>query len=622
MYNPAQQQGQDYAPVNAPQELPLLLNRYRVVEQRGSGGFSSVLVCLDTTLGRRVAIKCMPLESAATAGASTLNEALDEARITSKLNHPNIVTVHDFCVRDNIAYLIMEFVDGLTLSELMGRVEGGVLTYDECAYLLDCLSSVLDYAHSQGVLHLDIKPSNVFIDKDGTIKLGDFGMASLASAAGWEGARGGTVGYMPPEQLQGLTVDERTDVFAMAVVLYQALTGASPFAAKDAEASLKLIQKGAKPLTKVESEFKGPVSDCIGRALNPEPGARQDSAGELARAIMPYLGDEADGKDSVVSLMAQVRGETGPSEEAWGEAYDNGISFVERHPHAPALATRLASAATFAALGARFLPGITAAFGMGFESNTVALAGGLALAALGAAIPWAGGIATGALCVLAIFASGAYSPMFLVAVLVIALFIAWYYATAGSHVLSYATTLLASATATPLGSSALAGFTLRPKVAAICAAVGSVLSLIMTQISGSVAGSFMAGSFIANTTASTSTTAATITSTGTTPDGAAIAAALASLATKPSTWILLAGCVASAWLAALFNTKRSAGMRNLGQILALALLVALQLVAARVENDGIWTAPALYDLAVGVTFTVLMCIANAAQGQAVLREDV
>lgn len=590
MYDPSQQTGQGYTPANTPQELPLLLNRYRVVEQRGSGGFSSVFVCLDTTLDRRVAIKCMPLDSAASAGASTLNEALDEARITSKLNHPNIVTVHDFVVRDNIAYLIMEFVDGLTLSELMSRVEGGALTYDECAYLLGCLSSVLDYAHSQGVLHLDIKPSNVFIDKDGAIKLGDFGMASLASAAGWEGARGGTVGYMPPEQLQGLTVDERTDVFALAVVCYQALTGISPFAAKDAEASLKLIQKGAKPLAKVEAELKGPVSDCIGRALNPEPGARQDSAGELARAIMPYLGDEVDGKESIAGLMAQARGETGPSEEAWDEAHGNGISFVERHPHAPAVFTRLVSAAVFAALAARFLPGITEAFGMGFDATTVAWVGALALGVIGATLPFVGGIATGTLCVLAIFASGAYSPMFLVAVLVIALFIGWYFGTAGSHMLSYAAALLPAAVATPLGGPALAGLALGPKAAALSAGVGAILAVIMNQIGSGT--------------------------------GSEIAATLGQLATMPSTWISFAACVASAWLAALFNSKHSAGMRNLGQLLALALLVSLQLVAARVENGGIWTAPAMYDLAIGVTLTVLMCIANACLGTALLREDV
>ena len=176
--------------------------------------------------------------------------------ISSRLTHPNIVTVHDFEVRGNVAYLIMEYVSGLTLAELLARVEGGVLTYDECAHLLSSLAAALDFAHANDVLHLDIKPSNVFIDSSGAVKLGDFGMASLASAAGWEGARGGTVGYMPPEQLAGGLVDERTDVFALGVVCYQALTGISPFLAKDAEASRRKIERGAKPLAKVEPELR------------------------------------------------------------------------------------------------------------------------------------------------------------------------------------------------------------------------------------------------------------------------------------------------------------------------------------------------------------------------------
>ena len=150
-------------------EQPLLLARYRVVETRGTGGFGAVHVCWDTRLERRVAIKCMPLTAAPGMSSSTLAEALDEARITSRLTHPNIVTVHDFAVEGSVAYLIMEYVNGLTLAELMSRVEGGVLTYDECAHVLSSLAAALDFAHANGVLHLDIKPSNVFIDGSGIV---------------------------------------------------------------------------------------------------------------------------------------------------------------------------------------------------------------------------------------------------------------------------------------------------------------------------------------------------------------------------------------------------------------------------------------------------------------------
>ena len=177
-----------------------LLGRYRILEQRASGGFGSVAVCWDTRLQRRVAIKCMPLFSDDGSGAmaSTVDEALAEARTSSMLSHPNIVTVYDFEWDGENAYLVMEYVDGVTLGELLARVEGGVLMPAEVSHLLGGVMSALAYAHENGVLHLDIKPANIMIDRSGTPKLGDFGMASLASAAGYGGARGGTVGYMPP----------------------------------------------------------------------------------------------------------------------------------------------------------------------------------------------------------------------------------------------------------------------------------------------------------------------------------------------------------------------------------------------------------------------------------------
>ena len=201
----------------------LLLGRYRTIELRDTGGFGSVLVCWDVRLQRRVAVKCLPLDAEGDA-ASVVDEALAEARASSFLTHPNIVTVHDFAVDDRYAYIVMEYVDGVTLAELMARVEGGVLIWCEVAHVLRSVAAALAYAHDNGVLHLDIKPANVMVARDGSVKLADFGMASIASAAGWGGARGGTVGYMPPEQLTGDLVDERTDVFALAAVCYEALT--------------------------------------------------------------------------------------------------------------------------------------------------------------------------------------------------------------------------------------------------------------------------------------------------------------------------------------------------------------------------------------------------------------
>ena len=208
----------------------MLLGRYRIMGSCGTGGFGTVLACWDTRLQRRVAIKRMQLVSAegAAPSAATLAEGLAEARASSTLTHPNIVTVFDFEADESFAYLVMEYVDGITLTELLNRVEGGTLTGDEVAYLVQAVAGALSFAHRSGVLHLDIKPSNIMIDREGAIKLCDFGMATLASAAGYGDARGGTVGYMPPEQILGELVDERADVFSLAVVAWQALAGRGP----------------------------------------------------------------------------------------------------------------------------------------------------------------------------------------------------------------------------------------------------------------------------------------------------------------------------------------------------------------------------------------------------------
>lgn len=324
----------------------LLLGRYRTIELRDTGGFGSVLVCWDVRLQRRVAVKCLPLDAEGDA-ASVVDEALAEARASSFLTHPNIVTVHDFAVDDRYAYIVMEYVDGVTLAELMARVEGGVLIWCEVAHVLRSVAAALAYAHDNGVLHLDIKPANVMVARDGSVKLADFGMASIASAAGWGGARGGTVGYMPPEQLTGDLVDERTDVFALAAVCYEALTGLRPFEATTPAASLKLIEKGAPPLSDAEEGLGGPTTLAFQTALAPSPAGRMTDPEEFAGEVLPSLGDPDEGRDSIVSLLD----DEGSDEELFDEGAWRALDPPGRRiPWLPAAAARLASAGCTAAL--------------------------------------------------------------------------------------------------------------------------------------------------------------------------------------------------------------------------------------------------------------------------------
>lgn len=564
-------------------EQALLLGRYRVVETRGTGGFGSVQVCWDTRLERRVAIKCMPLATAPGMSASTLSEALDEARITSRLTHPNIVTVHDFEVRGNVAYLIMEYVSGLTLAELLARVEGGVLTYDECAHLLSSLAAALDFAHANDVLHLDIKPSNVFIDSSGAVKLGDFGMASLASAAGWEGARGGTVGYMPPEQLAGELVDERTDVFALGVVCYQALTGISPFLAKDAEASRRKIERGAKPLAKVEPELAGPASDLIARATSADPSERPSTAGELAKLAVPYLGDEDEGHASVASLVSQATGEPDPNAQAWEEAAH--VSPTERWPWLPAAVERTVAALAGAGIAWRVAPGIAAALGIQAAPTAASAACGAAIALLCALSPVAGGTAACALAVAGMLSGGMYSPAFLVAALAALALIGWRLATAESGSLAHAALLLPPATGSPFAGAGAAGAVLAPKAALVTGMAGAGLQAVLACALASGSGDAFAQGVVAKLA-------------------------------QPETWLAVLGCAVGAWLAALIGAGRGGARGIAGQVACAAILVGVQVLSARVENGGLWAAPDAAGIAVAVVCAVLVSIVISTIGPA------
>ena len=207
-----------------------LLKRYQPLETLATGGFGSIEICRDTHLRRRVAIKRIPLTDGAGMPASDIMDVLREAHTAAMLQHPNIVQVIDFTHDTAYAYLVMEYVDGMSLAEFLHRVDGHSLTFDEAAAIADALGQALTFAHANGVLHLDIKPANVLIDHSGNVKLTDFGMARLSSAGGFGGSRGGTIGYMPPEQLdiETGTVDERADVFALACVIYEACAAAPP----------------------------------------------------------------------------------------------------------------------------------------------------------------------------------------------------------------------------------------------------------------------------------------------------------------------------------------------------------------------------------------------------------
>ena len=555
----------------------LVLGRYRVMSSNTTGGFGTVLTCWDTRLQRRVAIKRMPLVPMAVgAGASsTVAEALTEARTASMLAHPNIVTVFDFEADEQWAYLVMEYVDGLNLAELLGRVEGGTLTGDECAYLVSSLADALAFAHENGVLHLDIKPSNIIIDRKGAVKLCDFGMATLASATGYGDARGGTVGYMSPEQIRGQMVDERSDVFSLGVVVWQALTGSNPFAAATAEQSLKLIERGPRSkLTQTVPDAEGISEQALLAALSPSASMRTPSMSEFANELTFTLGDISQGAESMRHLLSQT-GQGAEAEEAWeGES----LPVYFRYPWAAPLIMRATAGLTSGFAGLLSLRTLLAT-----DFSAWIVAGVFALIA--ALWPPLGSALAIVSLLVALFSASSGLAASLLPLALGVMLMSWWIAVATKDLHSTPAATLPCCLGSPIAGAGWAAAFLSPVDALACALAGWLLGNTMVL-------SLNAGF-----------------------DAASVAQSLLSIATQPASWISLGGCALAATTgSAIAHARPSSGFAVTGQIACALLLVISQLLAARMENGGIWLAPSWDTVGVEVVLCILISIATVLSG--------
>lgn len=272
---------------------PLILDRYRPIEVKGEGGSGKVEICWDTRIQRRVAIKRMPISSEWANGSIP---GLAEARTGAMLSRPSIVSVYDFDTVDNEAFLIMEAIEGPSLAQIIDDTPPATFDLDIAAAIVLAVGDAIEFAHENQVLHLDIKPDNILVNRNGACKVSDFGVSELADAQGFRKASGGTIGYMPPEQMNGHELDERTDEFALAAVTYEILTGKRPFAARSLDASAKLIQKfDIAPASSLRTDLDPGIGSVLFTALSPDPDDRYDSVEEFLAALMPYLGNPARG---------------------------------------------------------------------------------------------------------------------------------------------------------------------------------------------------------------------------------------------------------------------------------------------------------------------------------------
>lgn len=566
-------------------QSPMLLGRYRVLQTNTEGGFGTVSICWDTRLQRRVAIKRMPLrvDANSPAQASTIDEALKEARTSSMLAHPNIVTMFDFEADDKYSYLVMEYVDGLSLADLLARVEDGVLTFDECAHVADSIASALAYAHENGVLHLDIKPANILIDRSGTVKLGDFGMATLASAAGYGGARGGTIGYMPPEQIEGGYVDERTDVFSLAVVVWQSLLGTCPYAADTPEQSLNLIRRGPSPtLSRVEPELAGIVEETLLRALDADPRARMASVEVFARDLVRSLGNTHEGMESLRYLLNQTdEGEQEQPEQEWGR---NNLPLLVRMPWLGGTCTRFLAAATAGWIAYQTIPYLLPA------SENALLFGSVGMAAASAAWPPLNGM-LGIVATIAALGTQPGRASFPLALALGLLGLTWWIAAGRRSQLAGTALLLPSALSSPLAGVALAGFALTPGSAFLTGAGSCLFGMLFQKC----------------------------TEVWFAPD--ALAPVLREMATVPLTWLLALGCGMAACLCSAIMGRESLRATVLGQLSALVILVLVYVLYGSMENASIGEALDKPALGIAVSLGATLCIANALAGAGVHRQE-
>jgi eukaryotic-like serine/threonine-protein kinase len=253
--------------------------RYRIQRKLGAGGMADVYLAEDQELGRRVAIKILNGRHAN--DDQFIERFRREAKNAAALNHPNIVSIYDRGNAEDTYYIAMEFLDGRTLKELI--VSRGAAPLNVAIEYARQILSALRFAHRHGIVHRDIKPHNVLVDGEGRVKVTDFGIARAGTSQMTEtGSIVGTAQYLSPEQARGGEVDPRSDLYSLGVVLYELLTGKTPFDGETpVEIAMKHLSTTPKPPSKLRSDIPPELDMVVLRALAKNPDERYQSADEM-----------------------------------------------------------------------------------------------------------------------------------------------------------------------------------------------------------------------------------------------------------------------------------------------------------------------------------------------------
>lgn len=262
--------------------------RYLIQSLVGVGGMANVYRGVDEKTGNAIAVKVLKEEFLD--NEELVRRFKNESKAISILDHPNIVKVYDVSVTDKLQYIVMEYVDGITLKEYL-KQRGGALTWKETVHFATQVLGALQHAHSKGIIHRDVKPQNIMLLADGSIKMMDFGIArfSRAQSQTVSDKAIGSVHYISPEQAKGDKTDARTDIYSVGVMLYEMLSGRLPFDG-DGAVSIAIMQISdkAKPLAQVAPNVPEGLRQITEKAMEKDPAKRYQSAQEMLDAIEEF----------------------------------------------------------------------------------------------------------------------------------------------------------------------------------------------------------------------------------------------------------------------------------------------------------------------------------------------
>jgi len=287
------------------------IGKYKILGILGQGGMGIVYKAIDPDIERDVAIKAIRFENfpEGTQKDDLIARFIREGRAAGKLAHANIVTVYDVCRDQDLTYIVMQYIEGRSLQALIDS--GKRLTFPEINAIMKPIADALCYAHQSGIVHRDIKPANILLDKTGKPYLADFGVARMDSSTMTRtGTTVGTLGYMSPEQVKGQNIDHRSDIFALGIILYELLTGKTPFPGENISTIVyKIVHEQPPRMTEINKDIPAGYDFVVGKALAKNPEDRYQSCRQL------IVGLESAGQ----ILERTLSFETGKDRPAAGE---------------------------------------------------------------------------------------------------------------------------------------------------------------------------------------------------------------------------------------------------------------------------------------------------------------